>query len=468
MPKVDRKWTIESRRPLHPSVIAATAQKAGWPMSWYGLVNGLSCPRGRAYGEAHFLLSDEDLEGVGDGPVDIKCEHEDGATEWVGYYRIRSEAVTKQATPAHWVVFGDRRWKLEQTAAENKRYNLRKSSTEFVDATTNGGTAYTWQEVIEDLWALLPGIAGTCPTAPGSSGTPENLQFDGISAWRAINQVLTAIGAAAVLNPFDGTFSFVSLSTATTRETVKGRLLWDFDAAELDQALPATAKVLFPALPGEATAEPYSPWHQPPFLHDGAIGGSQGEYPIVDTLFGYDDNSAARAARATAIGTALRGLLDPRTEPWGEVYAGIVDLEIHSRLTNIRWWNDGTRGTQTLAEYAHVDIDWPVPPNYDAGGAGGGIQGELTALRTESGGAYSTLKVGTITVKIAPCGQDSLLGESIEVVDWSQCVFDLDFEDLEDVWVWAIRGVGIRKDNAEVTECHWTAQDRCCVPADSA
>lgn len=468
MPQVTRTWKISGRKPLNPNVIAKTSQQYGWPMSWYGKVNGLSCPRGRDVGEAHFLVSEADLNLIGEGPVDVSCEHEGGTTTWTGYYRIKAEAVTKQGSPAYWLTLGDRRFLLERSSAGNARYNLRKSPTEYVEETTNSGTPYTWQEIFEDQWGRLPGAAGAAPSISGS-GTPENLAFDGMSAWRAVNQIATAVGHAIVLNPFTGTFTAVGLASDTSRQAVVDRTLWTFNPATAEFALPQTAKVLFPVLPGEDSAIPYQPWHQPPFVHDGSIGGPSGAHSIIDTLMGYDDNASDRIARATAIGQALAGLLDPLANPWGEIYAGVVELQLHSRLTNVRWLSDGSRGMRTIAEYCGAEIDWPSLPEYDAAGSGGGesIWGTLSSLTTSTDPGFVGIQKGSVAVVLAPVGQEDLLGTSVDVYDHTECIFDLPFADLDGVWVNATKY--IKSDGSGgATDPFWGADDRCCVDADGA
>lgn len=110
---------------------------------------------------------------------------------------------------------------------------------------------------------------------------------------------------------------------------------------------------------------------------------------------------------------------------------------------------------------------------YKSGTGAGGIQGRLRALRTASGGLdapYVGLKIGSVEIFGAPCGKTDLIGTTVDVVDHSECVFDRDFTDLEDVWVWASQQVFASLDGGEgadpFTPCHWAADDRCCVVAD--
>lgn len=107
---------------------------------------------------------------------------------------------------------------------------------------------------------------------------------------------------------------------------------------------------------------------------------------------------------------------------------------------------------------------------------GGCIEGNLTALRTAGStgpdAPYDGLKIGTVTVTGTNPALSFLIGEDVDVVDHSQCVFDRDFEDLDGVWVWATQKVFLSRDPAaapdELTPTHWSADDRCCVDADFA
>ncbi len=106
---------------------------------------------------------------------------------------------------------------------------------------------------------------------------------------------------------------------------------------------------------------------------------------------------------------------------------------------------------------------------YLIGGLKGGssIQFTIESITTATGGPYTGKKVATVIVEVAPCNKKKLIGESVEVVDWSECVFDLDEEELIGVWGWASEGVARSQEPGAaadaLTPCHWAADDRCCV-----
>ncbi len=105
-------------------------------------------------------------------------------------------------------------------------------------------------------------------------------------------------------------------------------------------------------------------------------------------------------------------------------------------------------------------------------GQGGGeqIQGTLDALAAGEGD-YVGKMVATITIEVAPCNKPELLGTAVEVVDWSECIFDLTEEQLLGVWVWANKGIALSQDPyaeaGQLTPCHWVAADRCCVEGEA-
>jgi hypothetical protein len=448
-------------------------------MKWHGLVNGLTCPRGRPYGEAHFLLSDESLHAIDlTGPLELEITHEDGKLTFPDYYVTRTEAVSRDSSkPPHWIVLADRRYVFERIAG-NKRYNFRKGTdSEWVQDTLNSDTPWTWDEIIQDLWSLLPGTIPSVAAITATS-TPENLDFYGMSAWRAINQVLTAIGCASVFNPLTEEFSIVHLSDSQSglsalREANKSRVLWDFrPESPANVNYPAKVSVTFQKVPGKGE----QPWLEQPDVEEASLssGGLAGtSWPIEDTMFSWDDNSADRTARAEEIADAFVGLLKPLASPWGSVYAGALEFHCGEEVTEVQWSSDGYRGMQTVVRHSYAEIDWPTLPRIFGGGGGAKIQYVIDSLRTASSGAdlpYFGLKIATVTVQVAPCEQPELIGTQVDVVDHSGCVFDLDGADLEGVWGWASQGIALSRDagaeEGALTPCHWAADDRCCAASE--
>jgi hypothetical protein len=115
------------------------------------------------------------------------------------------------------------------------------------------------------------------------------------------------------------------------------------------------------------------------------------------------------------------------------------------------------------------DIDTDVARVFIGDGASGGasIEYEIGSVSTASSGPYTGLKVASVTVMGAPCSRSSLIGTTVDVVDHSGCIFDLPSEDLAGAWGWAservFESLASGADPGELTPCHWSADNRCCV-----
>jgi hypothetical protein len=131
-------------------------------------------------------------------------------------------------------------------------------------------------------------------------------------------------------------------------------------------------------------------------------------------------------------------------------------------------------GGSMFSAIGEDDIEDDVMRAFVLAPGGGGASIEYTIDSLETAGTdspYNGLIVATATVILAPCDRASLIGEEVEVVDHSGCIFDLPEEDLIGVHGWATEGVALSLASGagedDITPCHWSASNRCCVPADS-
>lgn len=97
----------------------------------------------------------------------------------------------------------------------NVHYNVPAPDTgtvgDYHQDSMNGGSAWTWQGVLDNLWTLMtpPSELGSSPQLGWSPhGVPQNLRFVGVSGWEAYNEVLKRLGVDFVLWP-DGTTRLV-------------------------------------------------------------------------------------------------------------------------------------------------------------------------------------------------------------------------------------------------------------------
>jgi len=107
-----------------------------------------------------------------------------------------------------------------------------------------------------------------------------------------------------------------------------------------------------------------------------------------------------------------------------------------------------------------------------AAGGEASIEYQIISIDVMESGPYTGLTVASVTVMGASCGRSDLIGDTVEVVDHSGCIFDLVEASLVDVWGWAswrvFESLDPEAEAGELTPCHWSADDRCCVDGEGA
>lgn len=421
--KVTRLWTVGGYR-----VIPADP---GWDDSRD--FNRLDCPRGSKPGKGVFLLSSADAYALSTAALTISCAHEEGSTTWTGYYLTGVEALSKRSNLVA-VTVQDKRVLLD-VATGTKRYNCRfeggAGTMHFLSDTLNGSSLWTWQEILNDLWALLPsGIAGSAPTIGAYASTdPENLVFDGLSAWDCICRLLNTTGEVICYNPFTGGFYSASTTVfAWALDAVPGKL-WDYipSVATMSAAAPSGVGVTFHQIPGAASDN--APFLEVPETENYTCAGTGKELAIVDTLFAWDDNSATRGDKASDLAGAIDALYQPALFPRGRVWAGIKELLPGDGITNITWHADATMGTITRAR--HTDVECmllELPAFLGAGGEGNaGCANDtifFTITDAHEGDVYNYVDATVISRDCCTPGVE--LGDSVIVYDLMGCMFDED------------------------------------------
>lgn len=107
-----------------------------------------------------------------------------------------------------------------------------------------------------------------------------------------------------------------------------------------------------------------------------------------------------------------------------------------------------------------------IKPRGGGGGTGGVIEYKITSVSTKTSGPYIGLKAADVVIHGAPCSRSNLIGETVEVIDHSNELFD------EPTMVgftgWASEMVFWSLDTEEecetLTPCHWAAINRVCAP----
>lgn len=266
------------------------------------------------------------------------------------------------------VELSDVRWLAKNpTFAQsiNEQYNvqatadLSSGSTLYYEDSLNAGVAWTWAQMIGDVWATMA-MLGTFPGIPFTpDGTPQGFTFQGIAAWDALTLLLQRIGCAvrADLTQAAGSqFTIVRVGAADSATAAiiaaaesRDRKIHDAEFQDLGILQPFGVRVFF--LRDKTIAARNSTWETTNIYSvdvDGDVDGAEpGVYtPIWDDMPALDDgtditNAAALATRAAEraadyfreIG-ANGGLL-----LWKR-YSGLLAITTGSTFKGVRWVAD--------------------------------------------------------------------------------------------------------------------------------
>lgn len=282
---------------------------------WEGRANLFRCQAGRDPGTGAVLLSDDDLAALDTtGDLDLTFEDDVAKSVLKRLTVTRSTVVVPGADEAaervYLVELADRRFHLRRVAL-NKSYNVvdeAGDSTTYLTPTTDGGTAWTWQGMVSDLWAAL-GLSGsgTLPFTP--HGTPQNFTFPGYNAWDALCDVLDRLACVPDYNPLTDTFTIVRLGSQPADETeALSRLgskvrTWDGDPFDPARATrPEKVRVVFRKHP--APGDGSIPFHTIDKTLPAGSGVVTGSFvTLYDDLTLSDSPSAGELSAADARAT---------------------------------------------------------------------------------------------------------------------------------------------------------------------
>lgn len=122
--------------------------------------------------------------------------------------------------------------------------------------------------------------------------------------------------------------------------------------------------------------------------------------------------------------------------------------------------------TYSVGDIVQIDGKTGIGLCVEGGGGGGIIEYKITSTVVSTSGPYIGLKIATVTIHGAPCGRESLIGTSAEVVDHSNELFD----EISMVGFtgWAAEMVFLSLDSTApcgtMSPCHWAAINRVCSP----
>lgn len=250
---------------------------------------------------------------------------------------------------AYLVELKDTRQRLKKAGGVVRHYNVSEAMPQctytalyrYDTSTLNAGSPWTWQEMFNDVWSLLPsGAAGTSPTLQWTPPhDPESWRFEGQSAWDAIGMILAACQSAIVCNPISGQLSVVALGDSqqgvdATLSTLDTLLDWK-PAIDLARAhRPVTVRVVFRSRQRSASTveevDQLEPWKA---IDTGTgLSGCESSRVVAvrSDLFDEKDetgatlNTAALTATAAAITTRVASRYNVAGEERRSEHPGIV------------------------------------------------------------------------------------------------------------------------------------------------
>lgn len=249
---------------------------------WLTKVNSFRNPMGAGPGLGYLLLSRASLTALGDLSTGKTLLFDDFATKitlqniTIIETQCLTPGVRSDAAAVYLVTVADRRHRIRQIPA-GASYNVRDpGGSGYKPASLNGGTPWTWQEMVDELTDALGIGTVTLPYSP--NGKPENFAFFATYAWEALNLIARRLGCGMVYDQIGDTFTMVEVgaadatAVAALNEADRFRA-WDADPLALASAkMPAAVNVMYPKFPAPgdgsnpfdvnqqslATASPYT------------------------------------------------------------------------------------------------------------------------------------------------------------------------------------------------------------------
>lgn len=257
-------------------------------------------------------------------------------------------------------------------------YNIRAPAypDTFHPGSMSGGTTWTWDTMVRDIWDRFVPIINACPGLPyAPAGTPEGFWFQGVPAWTALCDILDHLGMNIACdltqaNPFSIVSSGATDTTFTSLQSSYIKYLED-DLEWIDAGaarVPATVDVLFKrrnSIYGTEETVRYDTlqWNMTPLYSvtvnaPSTFSSAVGEHHIwSDFTVRYDhDNNpvAADVTTATAIANErvtqyFARIYDQTLGRMDQTYARALSFKTGARVDGVKWWMDSSnyRGWRT-------------------------------------------------------------------------------------------------------------------------
>lgn len=202
--------TFDALPVLDPLQEAENLQTLGLPApDSFSRANSLLNPLGESPARGWFLLQRQTVDALDLNGLHAVVMGDDLGNQ-VSFYNLVITREPENVTPGaigdpnacYLVEVADARWRCHNpyySIPINKHYNVRAPAWggNYYDSSLNGGSVWTWEGMVGDIWLHMLNQLGVNLTLPFSPhGTPENWRFVGVSAWQALCQVLHRVGCA--------------------------------------------------------------------------------------------------------------------------------------------------------------------------------------------------------------------------------------------------------------------------------
>lgn len=309
---------------------------------WIGRANLFRCPSGKEPGRGAVLMTAADLDRIDQTADHDLVFQDDTAKVTTKRLTITSATCVVPGTPDAVTTTGTQTttvagepWRVYLVEVADRRhhwdripfaeaFNVRDAEgTGWLAQTLSGGTTpYTWDEIGNYLWDLLP---ADLPAWPGLGwsphGTPENFDYRGDAGqhwtiWGALNHFLDRLAMAADYNPLTDTLTLVRIGSEPADETAALNILknepltWDGEAKEGDRpGRPEKVRVKFLRAP--APTDGRLLW----FSEDVTLAAADGV--VADTFVQLEDDMTAQGSSGAPTNAAtLTARAEERAADW--------------------------------------------------------------------------------------------------------------------------------------------------------
>lgn len=270
-------------------------------------------------------------------------------------------------------------------------------------------STYTYQQVLEQYWALLPAFnkAGStvCPTlAAIPSSYAENIWCEGETVWQCICRILAACGHIGVFNPVSQTYSFLQADAtqaglSATITAARDRVVWDGDVVAGLNAGNSPASVGVSFRPSRTTqsfrlAHSTEEYGSSVTVSTGLTGAKAGStrYVIDTSRTKYCSetsiikNITQLNNRRTDLARTILGAARASHSKRISVFSGVLPVMVGEEVSHVCYQTSKQYGFTTAVEqYEDFSIKLPEPRNQEWDIAKTLVFKTITAIPAQSG-----------------------------------------------------------------------------------